>query len=42
MRRILALILASALLITAAGCSGERNKGVNKDKDRPKLEEKQN
>jgi hypothetical protein len=34
-------MLALAVLIALVGCGGERNKGVNKDKDRPKMEEKQ-
>jgi hypothetical protein len=36
MRTLLLLVLLAGML----GCSGDRDKGINKDKDRPKVEEK--
>ena len=34
---VLAALLAATL---AVGCGGDKDKGINKDKDRPKLEDK--
>jgi hypothetical protein len=41
MRGLVLSILAIAMIAATTGCSGERDKGINKDKDRPKAEEKQ-
>lgn len=38
-QRLLACWLSLALL-AVAGCGGDRDKGINKDKDRPTAEEK--
>jgi hypothetical protein len=35
-------LLAALLVATlAVGCGGDKDKGINKDKDRPKLEDKE-
>jgi hypothetical protein len=38
-KRAFALLLA-ALLLSGLGCGGERDKGVNKDRDRPQPADK--
>jgi hypothetical protein len=40
MRRLLACCGVLLLLVGLIGCGSDRDRGVNKDKDRPKLEEK--
>jgi hypothetical protein len=35
MRRLL-LLLLTGLLLTALGCGGDKDKGVNKNQDRPR------
>jgi hypothetical protein len=35
LRRLLALLLSTALLAGAAGCGSDRDKGTNSGKDRP-------
>jgi hypothetical protein len=37
-RRILLLLLVFALSVSAVGCGGARERGKNKDYDRPKAE----
>jgi hypothetical protein len=36
-------LLVAALLLTTLGlgCGGDKDKGINKDKDRPRLEDKE-
>jgi hypothetical protein len=36
MKRILWLLLAVLLAGAPAGCAGEKDRGINKDKDRPR------
>jgi len=36
MRRLLALLLLVAFTCSLVGCSGDKNKGSNRDKDRPR------
>jgi hypothetical protein len=36
MRRVTAVVLAAVLAALAAGCGGERDRGVNRDRDRPR------
>jgi hypothetical protein len=36
MKRFCALLLVAVALIGQAGCGGNKDKGINKDKDKPK------
>jgi hypothetical protein len=41
MLKKLGFLLAAVLLTSlGAGCGGDKDKGINKDKDRPKMEDK--
>jgi hypothetical protein len=40
MRRVLTALLAVLLALPAAGCGGERDKGINKDRDKPRAPDK--
>jgi len=40
MRRLLAILTAVAVLCLAAGCSNDKEKGMNRDKDMPRAGEK--
>jgi len=42
MRKTVNWLLAAVLLAgLALGCGGDKDKGINKDKDRPKMEDKE-
>lgn len=38
--RIVTLLLLAAVALGSAGCSNEAERGINKDKDKPKAVEK--
>ena len=38
MRHLLCVLMALAMTVAATGCGGEADKGINKDKDRPKVD----
>jgi hypothetical protein len=40
MKRILAVLLAGALACALAGCGSDKDKGINKDRDKPRSGEK--
>jgi hypothetical protein len=41
MKRVLALVLAAGLTAALAGCGGgDKDKGINKDRDKPRAGEK--
>ena len=40
MRRLIAILLTLFAVATLSGCGGDKDKGIEKDKDRPRSEDR--
>lgn len=40
MRKLLIALLAIVLIVPLVGCGGDKDKGINKDKDKPRAADK--